>query len=102
MLELGPSERALHAGLAEVPALGGIDTVHCVGERMRALHEVLPRRLRGEWFATAAEMAAQVRHLLDSGDIAMVKGSRGARVDLVVEAIKRLGDARPAATAVEG
>ena len=25
----------------------------------------------------------------------MVKGSRGARVDLVVEAIKRPGDARP-------
>ena len=41
------------------------------------------------------------RRLLDAGDIAMVKGSRGARVDLVVEAIKAMGDARPAG-GVEG
>jgi len=97
MLELGPRERELHAGLAEVPALGRITTVHCAGERMRALHEVLPRARRGEWFATAAEMALRVKRLLDPGDIAMVKGSRGARVDLVVEAIKAMGEARPAA-----
>jgi UDP-N-acetylmuramoyl-tripeptide--D-alanyl-D-alanine ligase len=101
MLELGAEERALHAGLAAVPALAEITTVHCAGERMRALHAALPRPIRGEWFATAAEMAARVGRLLDPGDIAMVKGSRGARVDLVAEAIKRLGEARPA-TAAEG
>jgi UDP-N-acetylmuramoyl-tripeptide--D-alanyl-D-alanine ligase len=99
MLELGPEERALHAGLAAVPALAEITTVHCAGERMRALHEALPRPIRGEWFASAAEMAARVGRLLDPGDIAMVKGSRGARVDLVAEAIKRLGEARPATAA---
>ncbi len=101
MLELGAEERALHAGLADIPALAELTTVHCAGARMRALHEALPRARRGEWFPTAADMAARVRRLLDPGDIAMVKGSRGARVDLVVEAIKAMGDARPAA-AVEG
>ena len=75
--------------------------MHCAGDRMRALHAALPARVRGEWFATAAEMAARVPRLLDPGDIAMVKGSRGARVDLVAEAIKRLGEARPVAM-VEG
>ena len=40
-------------------------------------------------------------HQLDSGDIAMVKGSRGARVELVVEAIKRMGEVRPLTT-IEG
>ena len=40
-------------------------------------------------------MAARARRLLDAGDIAMVKGSRGSRVDLVVEAIKAMGEARP-------
>jgi UDP-N-acetylmuramoyl-tripeptide--D-alanyl-D-alanine ligase len=101
MLELGPQERALHAGLAAVPALAEITTIHCAGERMRALYEALPRAVCGEWFPTAAEMAARVGRLLDPGDIAMVKGSRGARVDLVAEAIKRLGEAR-LATAAEG
>jgi UDP-N-acetylmuramoyl-tripeptide--D-alanyl-D-alanine ligase len=96
MLELGPRERELHAGLARVPALSAVTTVHCAGERMRALFEALPGSQRGEWFATAEDMAARARRLIDAGDIAMVKGSNGSRVGKVVEAIKRLGEARPA------
>ena len=96
MLELGPKERELHASLVRVPALASVTTVHCAGERMRALYEALPGRQRGEWFANAGEMAARVRRLVDAGDIAMVKGSLGSRVGQVVEAIKGLGEARPA------
>ncbi|TPE50518.1 UDP-N-acetylmuramoyl-tripeptide--D-alanyl-D-alanine ligase [Amaricoccus solimangrovi] len=95
MLELGPSERALHEGLAEVPAMRAVTKVHCAGGRMRALYEALPPGQRGEWFETAGQMAERVGRLLDAGDIAMVKGSLGSRVGQVVEAIKRLGDARP-------
>ncbi len=96
MLELGPHERELHAGLAAVPALDSVTTVHCAGTRMRALYEALPGRQRGEWFADATAMAARVRRLVDAGDIAMVKGSLGSRVGQVVEAIKSMGEARPA------
>ena len=39
--------------------------------------------------------------LVDSGDIAMVKGSLGSRVVQVVEAINRMGEARPAETPAE-
>lgn len=102
MLELGPEERALHAGLATVPALERVTTVHCAGERMRALYDALPPARRGEWFPNAQAMAERARRLVDAGDIAMVKGSRGSRVDIVVEAIKRLGDARPLVEAAEG
>ena len=65
---------------------------------MRALHEVLPPRQRGEWFPDSAAMAAKAGRLVDAGDIALVKGSNGSRVSLVVEAIKRLGEARPSET----
>jgi UDP-N-acetylmuramoyl-tripeptide--D-alanyl-D-alanine ligase len=78
-----------------VPALAAVTTVHCAGERMRALHAALPAAQRGLWFATAEEMAARVRRLLDAGDIAMVKGSRGSRLGTVVEAIKAMGEAQP-------
>ncbi|HVH01633.1 MAG TPA: Mur ligase family protein, partial [Amaricoccus sp.] len=101
MLELGPDELALHAGLAAVPALTALSTVHCAGPRMRALHAALPAALRGEWFPDSEAMARRAPRLLDAGDIAMAKGSRGARLDRVVEAIKRMGEARPAG-AVEG
>jgi UDP-N-acetylmuramoyl-tripeptide--D-alanyl-D-alanine ligase len=96
MLELGPRERELHAGIAAVPALGAVSKVHCAGERMRALFDALPGPQRGEWFASADEMAARARRLLDAGDIAMVKGSNGSRVAKVVEAIKAMGEAHPA------
>jgi UDP-N-acetylmuramoyl-tripeptide--D-alanyl-D-alanine ligase len=96
MLELGPTERELHAGLARVPALGSIHLVHCAGERMRALHDALPAGQRGEWFPDAEAMAARARRLLDAGDVAMVKGSNGSKVAAVVAAIKAMGDARPA------
>lgn len=98
MLELGPQEIALHAGLAASPALAAAAQVHCAGTRMRALHEALPPRQRGEWFADAAAMAAKARRLVDAGDVALVKGSNGSQVSLVVEAIKRLGVARPSET----
>ncbi len=96
MLELGPEEGALHAGLAAVPALRCVTTVHCAGPRMRALFEALPPAQRGEWFEDAAGMAARARRLVDAGDIAMVKGSLGSRVGQVVAAIKAMGEARPA------
>ena len=101
MLELGPSERELHAGLARVPAIGGIQVVHCAGERMRALHEALPADRRGEWFPDAAAMAARARRLVDAGDVAMVKGSLGSKAGQVVQAIKAMGEAHPADTSAD-
>lgn len=101
MLELGPRERELHAGLARVGALQAVTTVHCAGPRMRALHDALPGPQRGEWFENAAEMAARARRLVDAGDIAMVKGSLGSRVGQVVEAIKALGEAHPVESPAE-
>jgi UDP-N-acetylmuramoyl-tripeptide--D-alanyl-D-alanine ligase len=101
MLELGPQELELHAGLAEAPALAQVTVVHCAGERMRALHAALPAGRRGEWFPDAAAMAARAGRLLDAGDVALVKGSNGSRVGLVVEAIKKMGEARPSEVLAE-
>ncbi|HET9069561.1 MAG TPA: Mur ligase family protein, partial [Amaricoccus sp.] len=101
MLELGARERELHAGLAGEAALRAVTVVHCAGPRMRALWDALPAGQRGEWFETAEAMAARAGRLVDAGDIAMVKGSLGSRVGQVVEAIKRMGEARPAETPAE-
>jgi UDP-N-acetylmuramoyl-tripeptide--D-alanyl-D-alanine ligase len=96
MLELGRAESAMHAALAGLPALDAVSVVHCCGPRMRALHAALPRDKRGEWFADSAAMAARAGRLLDAGDIALVKGSNGSRMRLVVDAILKMGEARPA------
>ena len=93
MLELGPGERDLHAAIARHPRLAEIDMIHCVGPRMRALHELLPPRKRGLWVETAVELAVQARQLVDAGDIVLVKGSKGTKVSLVVDALRKLGQA---------
>ena len=96
MLELGPTETALHLAIAHHPGLSHITTLHCVGPRMAALWRALPRRQQGLWCATAPELAAQARGLVDAGDVVLVKGSKGIKVSLVVDALRKLGQgARP-------
>lgn len=100
MLELGPTEIALHEAVAKHPHLNKIDLIHCVGPRMKSLWQKLPRAHRGEWVADAKELAARPRSLIDAGDILLVKGSKGIKVSLIVDALRKLGQA--AAKAPEG
>jgi len=95
MLELGPTELALHEAIATHAGLHTIDRIHCVGPRMRALWLALPARMRGEHTDTAAELAAHARSLIDAGDIVLVKGSKGIKVSLVVDALRKLGQVGP-------
>ena len=93
MLELGPTEAALHAAIAQHPGLAAVTVIHCVGPRMRALWQVLPRSQRGQWVETAEELAPRARSLVDAGDIVLVKGSKGSKVSLVVDGLRKLGQA---------
>ncbi len=91
MLELGETELDLHRAIADHPALGTLSLIHCVGPRMRALHQILPARQRGEWVETAAELLPRAHLLVDAGDVVLVKGSKGIKVSLLVDALRKLG-----------
>ena len=93
MLELGPQETDLHAAIGAHPALEAIDLVHCVGPRMGALHAALPEEKRGLQTETAEALAAEARHLVDAGDVVLVKGSLGIGLARVVDALRKLGQA---------
>ena len=94
MLELGTDEVAMHAAMAQNPHLQQLDLIHCAGPLMRHLWDALPQGKRGQWAATAAELAAQATRLVDTGDVVLVKGSKGSKVSLVVDAIRKLGHRR--------
>ncbi|MDF1802729.1 UDP-N-acetylmuramoyl-tripeptide--D-alanyl-D-alanine ligase [Thalassovita sp.] len=91
MLELGPDEMALHQALADLSFVQAIDVIHCVGPRMNRLWKALPVAKRGDWTEEAKPMAARAHRLIDAGDVVLVKGSKGSKVSLVVDAIKKLG-----------
>ena len=91
MLELGPREENLHRAIAELPGMDKVTLVHCVGPRIRTLWESLPPAQRGQWRATAQELASDAKSLADGGDVVLVKGSKGSKVSLVAEALRRLG-----------
>ena len=95
MMELGPDEAALHADLAELPAMTKIDRVHCVGTRMKALYAALDEDKRGLWCATAREMTEGLRSWLDLGDVVLVKGSLSTGLGIVVDAIRKSGHPAP-------
>jgi len=95
MLELGPTETELHRALADLPAMEAVSLVHCVGPRMRALYEALPERKRGLWVERASDLIPRVAGLIDAGDVVLVKGSKSSKVSLIVDAIRKLGQAQP-------
>ena len=94
MLELGEDELALHAEIADLPSLTSVTRVHCVGPRMKALWQALPDEKRGKWMDSAEELAQEAARLIDAGDVVLVKGSKGSRVSLVVDALRRAGRAK--------
>ena len=91
MLELGPAEQALHRDISQSPYIDALHVIHCVGPRMRKLWDALPQPKRGRQVDTAQELAVEAHRIVDAGDIVLVKGSKGSRVSLVVEALRKAG-----------
>lgn len=94
MLELGKDEIGMHSEFAANPHLQSLDLIHCAGPLMRHLWDALPEEKQGQWAATAAELVPHVTRLVDAGDVVLVKGSKGSKVSLVVDAIRKLGHRR--------
>ncbi len=91
MKELGPDGPGMHAALANEPAMERIDLVHCIGPLMQSLYAALPIEKRGLHVDTAAELAPQVRGLVDAGDAVLAKGSLSMGLAQIVDAVRKLG-----------
>ena len=91
MLELGSEEIALHAKMADHPAMLKVDRVHCCGPLMKSLYDALPVDKQGTYCANSVQLAQAVEKAVDAGDVCMVKGSLGSAMRHVTAAIRSLG-----------
>ena len=88
MLEMGEGGIAHHAGLATPIAANQVDLVFASGTQMKALWDALPVARRGGYAATSVELKPLLLAALQSGDTVLIKGSNGARMSLIVEALR--------------
>jgi UDP-N-acetylmuramoyl-tripeptide--D-alanyl-D-alanine ligase len=88
MLEMGEGGVAHHAGLAAPIDANHVDMVFASGAQMKALWDALPAKRRGAYAETSAALLPQVLAALQAGDTVLVKGSNGAKMSVIVDALK--------------
>ncbi len=97
MLELGALESELHARVGETAARLGASLLVACGSRMRAAAQ--EAREMGADFVLALDdpmdAVEPVRQFVQRGDVIVVKGSRGLRMERVVSALTSRGSSPP-------
>jgi UDP-N-acetylmuramoyl-tripeptide--D-alanyl-D-alanine ligase len=88
---MGEGGIAHHAGLATPIDDNRVDLVFTAGAQMHHLWNALPASRRGAHAATSAELLPQLMSVLAAGDTVLVKGSNGARMSVIIEALKKKG-----------
>ena len=86
MLELGPASAALHREVGR-QAAAAAEVVVAVGGTAAAELAAAAAGTETHIAATAAEALALLRGLVRSGDVVLVKGSRGVGLDAVVDGL---------------
>jgi UDP-N-acetylmuramoyl-tripeptide--D-alanyl-D-alanine ligase len=95
MLELGATAPDLHKGLLAVLAEHHIDKVYLAGPLMKHLFDALPSAMRGQHEGTSAALAPRIAADLRAGDVVLVKGSHGSRMDILRDALLLFSSSRP-------
>jgi UDP-N-acetylmuramoyl-tripeptide--D-alanyl-D-alanine ligase len=88
MLEMGEDAAAHHAALAGPLDTNKVDMVFASGAQMKALWDALPAARRGAYAENSALLMPQVLAALKRGDTVLVKGSNGAKMSVIVDALK--------------
>jgi UDP-N-acetylmuramoyl-tripeptide--D-alanyl-D-alanine ligase len=95
MLELGPKGIAFHQEAGALAARSGVRLIVGVGPLARhAVEAARSAGVEGHIAGDASHAARVVPELLQPGDLVVVKGSRGVKLEIVVEAlVARRGEA---------
>jgi len=95
MLELGDDSARLHEDLKEPVDAAEVDLVFACGLHMQRLYAALPNARRGEWGPTSQDILGPLVAAVHGGDVVMIKGSLGSRMEPLVEALVRKSGTGP-------
>lgn len=91
MLELGKDSESDHEKITRCLIDNKIDVVFLVGKRMREagkkVFEVSDKKIKVEFFDDPMSAGSELVKIVDKGDLILVKGSRGMRMEKVVEQV---------------
>jgi len=90
MLELGEHAKTHHAELKETVLGAGLDQLICVGKNMKSLWDAVVGQINGAHFENSNDAADYIKSEIKNNDVVMVKGSKGSRMDIVVDRLKNL------------
>ena len=97
MLELGEQSLELHRETGEMCGKAGVEGMLTIGEYTVELNRVAAEQRKApgkiSHFIDIEKLGAHLNENLDEGDAVLVKGSRGMRMERVIEAIERLRNA---------
>jgi UDP-N-acetylmuramoyl-tripeptide--D-alanyl-D-alanine ligase len=88
MLELGPGGAEMHAALAEILSDNRVDLLFGAGPLTRALFDAAPEPMRAAWAERSGDILRPLANALRRGDVVMVKGSNGSRMEPVVAGLR--------------
>ena len=93
MLELGENERKLHFNVGEKINREKVDYVICIGELAKEIYNGANRNFNVNklfYFENKDEVVNKVRELISENTLIMVKGSRGMKLEEIVEKLKEI------------
>ena len=94
---LGTTPVRLHEDLKEPVDAAEVDLVFACGLHMQRLYAALPTARRGEWGPTSQDILGPLVAAVHGGDVVMIKGSLGSRMEPLVEALVRKSGTGPVA-----
>ena len=89
MLELGSESDEFHREIGKM-LVDKVDLLFAVGEKSKFIFEEAKKKMGDKvfWFPDSSSAINTVKESIKSGDILLVKGSRGMKMEKIVEAIK--------------
>jgi UDP-N-acetylmuramoyl-tripeptide--D-alanyl-D-alanine ligase len=89
MLELGPQSKGLHRSVGEMVARSATGLVLTVGRQAKYIAQGCQDKRRAVHCRDIDEVCRRLKEVASPGDAILVKGSRGARMERVVEFLKK-------------